>query len=389
MLAFMLVTCGSDDEELPPPTFTSINLEIGTGGDEIVITGSNFGRQNNTRVFLDDNEIQSKGVSANRISFNLPTDLPSAQYDIIIRVDNNEIILPQKFNYRADGRWVRRTNSFPGTGRNSILNFVIDNELFFGAGFTNGTQLNDFWSYNIDDDQWTELTSLIDDLSSTRVISAITYTNKGYAITSDNKLFVYDPATDEWDELAEIPTSRIVVASTFTTAEGIYALTQINSELQTWLYDVDNDTWGQKNNFPEFIQATRTFMVNGQILAGVGINSTQLYVYDEQGDVWELIQPVPFENNFFFHLGASTGQYAYLGRTGTGATDQNGNFDGLFDESIYEYLPTTERWIQKASFPAGRSLDGGVSFAYNNKVYYSFGFDGSFELNMWEFDPDL
>lgn len=56
---------------------------------------------------------------------------------------------------------------------------------------------------------------------------------------------------------------------------------------------------------------------------------------------------------------------------------------------LYEFIPATGVWTQKASFPGSQRYHG-AAFVLNNKLYYGFGeasFDGGYFGDLWRFDP--
>ncbi len=105
-----------------------------------------------------------------------------------------------------------------------------------------------------------------------------------------------------------------------------------------WEYDVVNDTWNQKANFP-----------------GLKRNSPIAFVINNKG---------------YYGLG----------------TDTLGNF--LTD--LWEYNANTDSWVQKANFPDTSRINA-VSFSIGNKGYIGLGFsyNGSVVLHsdFWEYNP--
>jgi hypothetical protein len=57
-----------------------------------------------------------------------------------------------------DNSWLKKAD-FPGAARNMGCGFTINNNIYFGTGYTETTVLNDFWKYDPSTDQWQKLTN--------------------------------------------------------------------------------------------------------------------------------------------------------------------------------------------------------------------------------------
>ncbi|RHJ80322.1 kelch repeat-containing protein [Parabacteroides sp. AM08-6] len=101
-----------------------------------------------------------------------------------------------------------------------------------------------------------------------------------------------------------------------------------------WEYDMDNDAWTQKANFP-----------------GVPRNSAVAFTVDGKGYI------------------------------GTGYDDNENKLN-----DFYEYNPTTNTWTKKADFP-GSARYAAVGFGVAGKGYIGAGYDGNYLKDFYSFDP--
>lgn len=125
-----------------------------------------------------------------------------------------------EYNESTD-QWTSKSD-FPGESRESGVAFTIGNKGYFGTGFDDGDAvpfLNDFWEYDPSTDAWTQLA----DVPSTSRSSAVGFAigNFGYVATGNNlsntfkDLKRYNPATDTWTALDDFPGGNITGAVAF------------------------------------------------------------------------------------------------------------------------------------------------------------------------------
>jgi len=113
----------------------------------------------------------------------------------------------------AADQWTQRA-SFPGGARQSAISFVIDEQVYVGCGASsNTTFLSDLWRYDPQSDTWTPRAGL----PTSRYASyAFTYAQQGFVVcglaldtnntpTTTAEVWTYDPATDSWTQLADLP----------------------------------------------------------------------------------------------------------------------------------------------------------------------------------------
>jgi N-acetylneuraminic acid mutarotase len=105
---------------------------------------------------------------------------------------------------------------FPGDKRQGGVAFTISNQLYVGTGTNNGTNATDFWSYDPQNDRWTQHRYLANisnstesyDYSAVARVNAVAFVvnNLGFVATGASvnagsvrtDCYVYDPLADTW-----------------------------------------------------------------------------------------------------------------------------------------------------------------------------------------------
>lgn len=119
------------------------------------------------------------------------------------------------------GSWTQIRNfagGAPNPKRRGAVSFVIGSTAYVGTGESNGASQDDFYAYNAETDQWTEIEDLEDYARSNAV--AFTLNGKGYVATGSsgagrNDVWEYDPAVDTWTERTEFEGSARAYAVGF------------------------------------------------------------------------------------------------------------------------------------------------------------------------------
>lgn len=149
-------------------------------------------------------------------------------------------------------------------------------------------------------------------------------------------------------------------------------------------YDPVLNSWTQKNNYPGSARRGAIFLSNDSIIfAGLGTNGNLTYKdlnqYFPQTDSWSAKANYPGTGG---HLAfaALIGNYIYVGG---GKNMLSGQHRGDF----WRYNITTNTWTDSITqFPFG-SRTAGITFTFNNSVYFGLGHNGSSSFNdLWEYN---
>lgn len=109
----------------------------------------------------------------------------------------------------ATDQWTQ-IPSFGGPKTSGAFAFVLYDKAYVGGGRNNGIYVEDFWEFDPVAEQWREMEELdTDDWDVTiEFPAAFALNGKGYVVSGLRSFNVktvweYDPARDEWDEMAE------------------------------------------------------------------------------------------------------------------------------------------------------------------------------------------
>jgi N-acetylneuraminic acid mutarotase len=158
-------------------------------------------------------------------------------------------------------------------------------------------------------------------------------------------------ATDTWTQKADMPTSRLALASSVVDGK-IYAIGGRPDGALTTEYDPTTDTWTTKTRMPTARFCLATSVVDEKIYAIGGTPGPNrmfrtVEVYDPQTDTWTKKADMP-RANCFFSANVVDGKIYAIGGIAT--------LWSTHLRSVYEYDPQTDIWTQKADMPTERNF---------------------------------
>jgi N-acetylneuraminic acid mutarotase len=237
----------------------------------------------------------------------------------------------------------------------------LDNEIYFVAGRNDKSATPFFYKFNPKANKWTKLAN-IPDPSTNLALAAVN--GKIYAIGGDrfkNTNREYNPKTDSWRILEPMPTARQhidcgVYENTIFISGGLTSWKNISTKNEaydvlsnTWsekasipslrnnaavatldsliyviggagtkeniwayiltveTYNVNSDSWMQKNDLPLLLSRPGVTVVNNEIIIlgghsiidGKDDTSKKVFIYDAKSDKWTETSPLPIKNVFF------------------------------------------------------------------------------------------
>ena len=295
--------------------------------------------------------------------------------------------------------WTQRAD-FGGASRYTALGFSIGNNGYIGTGSNSaGIYYSDFWEYRPSLDTWVQIASLPGSGRSGAfcfVINNLAYVGAGISSSGStwtyyNDFYKYDPATNSWSQLGNLPFS--LVGSTYFAINGKgYVLCGYENNVESaevWEYDPSADSWTQKNNFAggarigmlSFTAASRIFVGTGGNLNG-SVSYTDFWEYNPSSDTWT--QKANFtgpQRNW--SVGVALQEKYCVIISGRETTLNN------FLNDVWSYDITNDTWTQEQSFP-GNARYGAVVFATSSfKAFFGTGANapGSVIKDYWEFTP--
>jgi len=252
--------------------------------------------------------------------------------------------------------WIQKAD-FGGDGRHRTPMLSIGNFIYTGQGHYNGGGTNILF-----DDWWQ-----------------------------------YDPASNSWSQKADYPEGPVYHASGFVIGDYGYVgcgRTQPGGpgnayvhETSFYRYDPASNQWNQIASFPgqgrrgavSFAITTYGFVGTGETGGGGMLND--FYRYNSTNNTWQQIATMPTTGRVSA-VGFALNGYGYVGTGGLGSWSASQN-------DFWRYDPTANTWVQRADVgPINRMEASG--FALNGKGYILTGDNMSSGTNysdMWEYNP--
>jgi N-acetylneuraminic acid mutarotase len=158
-----------------------------------------------------------------------------------------------------------------------------------------------------------------------------------------------------------------------------------------WAYDPQTDAWTQKADLPGSGRRDAiSFVINNFAFVGSGMDSISgptgatlkdFWRYNPTSNSWSAIADFPGAGGegVYFATGFAVGGKGYLcgGKTGP----------NLYSSQLWEYKPSNNQWIQRASFPGGVRYQM-LSFVVGSKAYVGMGTDQNiFKKDVYCYDP--
>jgi N-acetylneuraminic acid mutarotase len=271
--------------------------------------------------------------------------------------------------------------------RNELTAVVLDDKIFAMGGediASGGGQKDTVEIYDIATDQWikNDIPPLPLALDHT---ASVIYDGKIYVVggflehkVPTDKLFIYDPQTNEWQEGTSLPSPRGAMGAEF--VDGIlYVVGGVNAShipVNTNLaYDPKTDTWTTKSPMPTARHHLQTVVVDGKIFAlggrilGDGImpedveetltNFDRNEIYDPQTNSWTILEPMLSKRSGFAAAAPLDGNIYVFGGQGVGR--------GKLMDNVEKYNPILNKWTYEKSIPTARA--GLTAVSYGDRIF--------------------
>lgn len=283
-------------------------------------------------------------------------------------------------------QWTQ-VSSLPATFQtHHSFGFSIDNKGYLVSGevvnqFGIPQFVNDFYTYSPSTDTWTELDFFPGGARAFAIGDV--WDDKayfGFGITKDpgtgieeykKDLWVYDPETSNWTELASCPCQPRIHPSFVTNNGKIYlglGGAEFGNLNDWWEYDIATDTWTQKANFPSFERHhPYQFSIGDYVYTGFGHGSLgdqiydAWYRYDPSNDTWLEVESLPAEGRV-----AGT-QFSHDGY-GYALSGDGEDHSSMNEGEFWKYDESDDSWTQLPSHP-GASRWAPASFILEDHVY--------------------
>lgn len=158
-----------------------------------------------------------------------------------------------------------------------------------------------------------------------------------------------------------------------------------------WSYDPATDIWTQKADLPGSARRDAvSFAIGNYAYVGTGMDSVSaptgitlkdFWRYNPLTNAWTAVADFPGMggNGVYFSTGFSVEGKGYIcgGKTGS----------ATYSAQLWEYKPSNNQWIQRASFPGGVRYQM-ASFVVGSKAYVGMGIDQNiYKKDMYCYDP--
>lgn len=290
-----------------------------------------------------------------------------------------------------------KIKDFPSEGRTGAFSFTIGGKIYIGTGFgSNSTYFGDFWEYDPVSDSWIEKASF--PIDSFIGGNSFVYQNKGYVIagttlncqlntpctyTYHSAIHAYDPVTDKWKKVGELPQFNGRALGPPVMVEGNKAI--LFWDYQSFEIDLQNYQITPKSNAPGTMVYSANFKIGNKIYVSCPMNSGKgtksVFSYDISTGNWEILPDFPGIKRYLAQ-GFSYNGFGYL--IGGKESDIYGE-DKQFKE-VWRFNPADQSWKMIGIYP-GAAYTGQVLQVIEGDVFVGLGDSRSyisFEKDWWK-----
>jgi hypothetical protein len=374
-----------DEFELNAHTISSISPDIGTRGNTITITGTNFNleRSYNT-ITIGSFSFQPSQSTSTSLTFTLPAEVSGGEFEVKVTTGGREI--SSAFLFTIKDPWSRKAN-LGGGARYGGFGFAIGNLGYIGGGFNNsGFLKNDFYAYDPQTNTWTRKADI--PVNGEGVASFSTDTH-GYVLYQ-KELWQYDPQTNKWSSKAEYPGNAIRNLSAIVSGDKAYVGGGVNfsGTLQTeqFSYNLATDEWISSGSSPYGNHSGLNAGDKSYLLVYGSWNSTAIKIFNTQTRGWDDVSlSADFYNQFYYRQNAAVISGKTVGYFGTGAGSWSGTYADFFSID-----PSTHETKRLSDIPYSRQR--AMGFEINGKAYLGGGIQdynaSSARSDFYQYDPE-
>ncbi|MFK7774705.1 MAG: PKD domain-containing protein [Saprospiraceae bacterium] len=252
----------------------------------------------------------------------------------------------------SDYSWTLTSEELP-INLSNATNFIINEKVYFGFGNSNfGTEALAFYSYSFQNSSFQYECNLPSNQASPgQLIDPVGFAHDGFGYLigrdqNDNtqkRMWEFNPSAQEWTEFGTYSCEGNAGMFHFIINEKLYiglgneySYSSFDSRNDVWAYDLTNNTWAKKNDFPGVGRRDGiSFTHNGKGYFGFGLNAdpitgavksfSDLWEYDIVADSWTKIVDMPVPNKqelFAFVFGNSL----YFGGGNNGQSGSTNEF---------------------------------------------------------------
>ncbi len=239
-----------------------------------------------------------------------------------------------------------------GQGRFWAFSFALDDKAYGGTGrpmFSSLTPLNDFWGYDLQTEQWTQLADFPGGVR--EGATGFSAMGRGFAgfgspfIQFSKDLYEFLPDSNRWVAKASVPGIGFAFSHGFV-IDSIFYIGPENGTNQVYAYNVITNVWDTVAPFPGTDRRAQVaFSVGGKGYLGLGAGVFggvlgDFWSYDPQTNVWTQVADLSPKSDQ--SAAFAIGDYGYVHNVG-------GN-----QKNLHRYDPLTDTWEFETSLPGVR-----------------------------------
>lgn len=295
---------------------------------------------------------------------------------------------------QTENYWTKKSD-FTGLKRERAIAFTVGDFAYIGTGVDTAEIVHkDFWKYDPVTDVWIQVSDLPG--AARRNASAFSIGGFGYVGIGMNNadanfgsalsdFWKYDPSTNSWTSIANLPGGGIYFATGFSVGDKGYIC--CGKKGPNWYtttlyeYNPSSNSWITKASFPGGVRyQLSSFVIDNMAYVGLGVDQDlyrkDFWQYNPVSNSWTAISDLPASERGSSHTFT-------LGQRGFVCMGTNG---GMLDD-LWEYNPFTNDWTSRANYD-GSSRKNGVYFALNGKGYVGTGkgYSGK-KMSFYEYTP--
>ena len=277
--------------------------------------------------------------------------------------------------------WEQST-SFPGTPRDDAAYFQIANRHYIGTGRDeNFACTKDFYFFDESTLLWGSISSL-DPSNERQYATACSINGRGYLFGGVdcsniflNDFWSYDPISDNWNQLASLPSNGRAGMQSFILEDTIYIIGGRNNNgilNEVWAYNLNTDTWTMKNPLPiEGIWRGINFTHQNIAYIGLGKNNSNnqnghnlnILKFKTETDSWEIVPNIDWGMRSYTGYTQKDSSLFLFG----GVSSQNEILSSVEKVNLNDFSKET-----LPNFPS-TPRKGGQTFIVQNDLYYTTG----------------
>ncbi|MBE0674971.1 MAG: IPT/TIG domain-containing protein, partial [Bacteroidales bacterium] len=369
--------------QLTPCTISSFSPTEVSPSQTVTIYGDNFHRLTEKNIVWFDNvPLIPFTSSSTELKVNIPAVLAGKECHISVTIDNQTTVSADKIKIIGVPVIWERVSDYPGGSTHKLGAFAMGNYGYAGLGVKIGNQFsNKFWRYDPALNDWIEIASFP---GQTRIephgfsINGIGYMGGGHNVDSPSRValrdyYKYDPELNQWAVITSYPGS---ILNLYKGAFGATAEKGFISFTYDDFYSLEPGTnvWTKLANPPNgMVHDGSVFTIENTVyfVGGIdrnGVLTNEVWAYNTLTDTWTRKNDFPG----LARRGCTGFSSGDLGFFGLGA---NLGFTILYKD-IWKYYPLTDSWVRIEDFP-GSARTGPFVFVLDDIAYIGGGYISS------------